>query len=201
MTYRQEIFWHRPRRWYGQNSRSSSLGAVKSSGTSLALLRSWRYEHSISNAKNIWLDLDAGGDADLLFGPDMSMSKADHACIDLEKNFLRIQGREVSFLPKRELPGKARIRDPSPERAHPPLRSLVEDRAPRFGTEARVIQCGYIVTIAWPFEANSKQLVSRDCHSNNNGSRQCLTGGSNQYPRCCRGKRRRSRISFVLENL
>ena len=39
------------------------------------------------------------------------MLKAHQACIDLEKNVLRIQGREVSFLPEHELPEKARIQD------------------------------------------------------------------------------------------
>jgi DNA damage-inducible protein 1 len=48
-----------------------------------------------------------GRDVDLLFGLDML--KAHQACIDLEKNVLRIQGREVSFLPEHELPEKARI--------------------------------------------------------------------------------------------
>lgn len=44
---------------------------------------------------------------DLLFGLDML--KAHQACIDLEKNVLRIQGREVRFLAEHELPDKARI--------------------------------------------------------------------------------------------
>ncbi|KAG8926531.1 DNA damage-inducible protein 1 [Tulasnella sp. 418] len=43
-----------------------------------------------------------GRDVDLLFGLDML--KAHQACIDLEKNVLRIQGREVQFLPEHELP-------------------------------------------------------------------------------------------------
>ncbi len=50
-----------------------------------------------------------GRDVDLLFGLDML--KAHQACIDLEKNVLRIQGREVSFLPEHELPEKARIQE------------------------------------------------------------------------------------------
>lgn len=37
------------------------------------------------------------------------MLKAHQACIDLQKGVLRIQGREVSFLPEHELPDKARI--------------------------------------------------------------------------------------------
>jgi DNA damage-inducible protein 1 len=36
------------------------------------------------------------------------MLKGHRACIDLEKNVLRIQGREVSFLSEHELPEKAR---------------------------------------------------------------------------------------------
>lgn len=42
------------------------------------------------------LTLTQGRDVDLLFGLDML--KAHQACIDLEKNVLRIQGREVKFL-------------------------------------------------------------------------------------------------------
>jgi DNA damage-inducible protein 1 len=36
------------------------------------------------------------------------MLKAHQACIDLEKNVLRIQGREVQFLAEHALPAKAR---------------------------------------------------------------------------------------------
>jgi DNA damage-inducible protein 1 len=36
------------------------------------------------------------------------MLKRHQACIDLEKNVLRIQGREVRFLAEHELPNKAR---------------------------------------------------------------------------------------------
>jgi DNA damage-inducible protein 1 len=50
-----------------------------------------------------------GRDVDLLFGLDML--KAHQACIDLEKNVLRIQGREVSFLSEHELPEKTRVSD------------------------------------------------------------------------------------------
>ena len=37
------------------------------------------------------------------------MLKAHQACIDLLKNVLRIQGREVAFLAEHELPDKARL--------------------------------------------------------------------------------------------
>jgi len=47
-----------------------------------------------------------GRDVDLLLGLDML--KGHRACVDLEKNVLRIQGREVAFLSEHELPEKAR---------------------------------------------------------------------------------------------
>ncbi|KAJ8502336.1 hypothetical protein ONZ45_g11862 [Pleurotus djamor] len=47
-----------------------------------------------------------GRDVDLLLGLDML--KAHQACIDLERNVLRIQGREVKFLSEHELPQKAK---------------------------------------------------------------------------------------------
>ncbi|THH27645.1 hypothetical protein EUX98_g6548 [Antrodiella citrinella] len=50
-----------------------------------------------------------GRDVDLLFGLDML--KAHQACIDLGKNVLRIQDREVKFLAEHELPDKARSLD------------------------------------------------------------------------------------------
>jgi len=50
-----------------------------------------------------------GRDMDLLFGLDML--KAHQACIDLEKNVLRIRGREVRFLAEHELPEKARLHE------------------------------------------------------------------------------------------
>jgi len=48
-----------------------------------------------------------GRDVDLLLGLDML--KAHQACIDLEKNVLRIQGREIKFLAEHELHDKARM--------------------------------------------------------------------------------------------
>ncbi|KAF7302275.1 DNA damage-inducible v-SNARE binding protein [Mycena indigotica] len=47
-----------------------------------------------------------GRDVDLLLGLDML--KAHQACIDLEKNVLRVRGREVRFLSEHELPEKAK---------------------------------------------------------------------------------------------
>ncbi len=70
---------------------------------------------SLNKAKSISLDTMQGRDVDLLFGLDML--KAHQACIDLEKNVLRIQGREVSFLPEHELPEKARIQELSEAQA------------------------------------------------------------------------------------
>ena len=68
------------------------------------------------------LDMMQGRDVDLLFGLDML--KAHQACIDLEKNVLRIQGREVSFLSEHELPEKTRAEEvfeaPVPNAALPP---------------------------------------------------------------------------------
>ena len=54
-----------------------------------------------------------GRDVDLLFGLDML--KAHQACIDLERNVLRIKGREVKFLSEHELPENARDPQPLPE--------------------------------------------------------------------------------------
>lgn len=51
--------------------------------------------------------LSKGRDVDLLFGLDML--KQHQACIDLEKNVLRINGREVTFLAEHELPEQARM--------------------------------------------------------------------------------------------
>ncbi|KXN89497.1 DNA damage-inducible protein 1 [Leucoagaricus sp. SymC.cos] len=58
-----------------------------------------------------------GRDVDLLFGLDML--KAHQACIDLEKNVLRIQGREVRFLSEHELPDKARFFEVPPGETTP----------------------------------------------------------------------------------
>ena len=51
------------------------------------------------------------------------MLKAHQACIDLEKNVLRIQGREVRFLSEHELPEKARIMDSGAEDPNAPVSS------------------------------------------------------------------------------
>lgn len=50
-------------------------------------------------------DVRQGKGVDLLFGLDML--KRYQACIDLERNVLRIQGREVRFLSEYELPRNA----------------------------------------------------------------------------------------------
>lgn len=68
-----------------------------------------------STLKLFWLVINhllllKGRDVDLLFGLDML--KAHQACIDLERNVLRIQGREVGFLPEHELPAQARQLEP-----------------------------------------------------------------------------------------
>lgn len=39
----------------------------------------------------------------------LDMLKSHRACIDLERNCLRIQGQEIPFLPEHELPEKARL--------------------------------------------------------------------------------------------
>ena len=74
-----------------------------------------------------------GRDVDLLLGLDML--KAHQACIDLEKNVLRIQGREVRFLAEHELPDKARMMDagvPEPHAASPvPGPSTSGSRSPQ----------------------------------------------------------------------
>ncbi|KIK82420.1 hypothetical protein PAXRUDRAFT_715891 [Paxillus rubicundulus Ve08.2h10] len=57
------------------------------------------------------------------------MLKAHQACIDLEKNVLRIQGREINFLAEHELHDKARMMnsgehaDPSSDSNEPPSSS------------------------------------------------------------------------------
>lgn len=68
---------------------------------------SWRSVNRITDFNLILILYIQGRDVDLLFGLDML--KAHQACIDLEKNVLRIQGREVKFLAEHELPDKARI--------------------------------------------------------------------------------------------
>ncbi|KAJ3189532.1 DNA damage-inducible protein 1 [Irineochytrium annulatum] len=50
-----------------------------------------------------------GNSVDLLFGLDML--KRHQACIDLEKNVLRIHGEELPFLSEHELPEKAREKE------------------------------------------------------------------------------------------
>ena len=65
------------------------------------------------------------------------MLKAHQACIDLEKNCLRINGREIRFLSEHELPDKAKTfeapEDPTaPPAAHAPTLSGAGGNAPPF---------------------------------------------------------------------
>jgi len=69
-----------------------------------------------------------GRDVDLLLGLDML--KAHQACIDLEKNVLRIQTREVSFLSEHELPDQARIMDSGVEGTTSPIPGASRDQPP-----------------------------------------------------------------------
>ena len=75
------------------------------------------------------LDMVQGRDVDLLFGLDML--KAHQACIDLEKNVLRIQSREVRFLSEHELPEKNRMEDEGALEASVP--TAAQPRAPHSG--------------------------------------------------------------------
>jgi DNA damage-inducible protein 1 len=70
-----------------------------------------------------------GRDVDLLFGLDML--KAHQACIDLEKNVLRIQNREVRFLSEHELPEKHRLGEE--EVLEAPVPTAAPPRAPDGG--------------------------------------------------------------------
>lgn len=54
------------------------------------------------------------------------MLKAHQAIIDLAKNVLRIQGREVKFLAEHELPDKARINESAEINDAPPVASTSE---------------------------------------------------------------------------
>ncbi|KAL5508159.1 DDI1 [Sanghuangporus vaninii] len=68
-----------------------------------------------------------GRDVDLLFGLDML--KAHQACIDLEKNVLRIRGREVRFLAEHELPAQARAFE-NPENLPPGMATSTAGPSP-----------------------------------------------------------------------
>lgn len=72
-----------------------------------------------------------GRAVDLLFGLDML--KAHQACIDLEKNVLRIQGREVSFLAEHELPDKARNPEEAEAEAEAEAQAAASASAPGSG--------------------------------------------------------------------
>lgn len=75
------------------------------------------------------LDMVQGRDVELLFGLDML--KAHQACIDLEKNVLRIQNREVRFLSEHELPEKSRLAEE--EVLEAPIPTAAPPRAPDGG--------------------------------------------------------------------
>lgn len=78
------------------------------------LSQSWKYVHRITESFvcHLMSGTSQGRDVDLLFGLDML--KTHQACIDLQKGVLRIQGREVQFLPEHELPDKARFPEVPP---------------------------------------------------------------------------------------
>lgn len=107
---------------------------------------------------------------DLLFGLDML--KAHQACIDLEKNVLRIQGREVKFLAEHELPAKARdgallaeSNDPTQGNTQPKPTSASESRqnmpnAPRDAIPRRITpsQASTSTASRWP-EKDIQSLI------------------------------------------
>jgi len=101
------IFRHRAWCGHSQNSRTRSQRANETRRLVPAM---FLYNHggiyTIPSIIISLLILLQGRDVDLLLGLDML--KAHQACIDLEKNVLRIQGREVPFLSEHELPDKAR---------------------------------------------------------------------------------------------
>jgi DNA damage-inducible protein 1 len=68
---------------------------------------------SMDDASLIEHTLEQGRDVDLLFGLDML--KAHQACIDLQKNCLRIRDREIRFLSEHELPDKAKVFEMPPD--------------------------------------------------------------------------------------
>jgi len=81
------------------------------------------------------LTIMEGRDVDMLLGLDML--KAHQACIDLERNCLRIQGQEIRFLSDHELPAKARgegreefLQEPDP--ANNPSRQASTSSQPQF---------------------------------------------------------------------
>jgi len=66
-----------------------------------------------------------GRDVDLLLGLDML--KSHRACVDLDKNCLRIQGQEIPFLAEHELPEKAK------QHTHPELEEHVSQSSTQAG--------------------------------------------------------------------
>jgi len=74
-----------------------------------------------------------GRDVDLLLGLDML--KSHRACVDLDKNCLRIQGQEIPFLAEHELPDKARQHEqphPDDQEAQSSAQANRPTPAPRF---------------------------------------------------------------------
>lgn len=101
------IFRHSERRWHGAHIRTRAQCADEGrESIPRVRIHDNGGTHVQCRSASSKIDLSQGRDVDLLFGLDML--KAHQACIDLEKNVLRIQGREVPFLAEHELPEKAR---------------------------------------------------------------------------------------------
>ena len=107
---RQTICWYRQRCRHCKNSWKGTQCTTKAGRPPLAVFihrHGGEFTHAETVLHRNHSNVNQGRDVDLLLGLDML--KAHQACIDLQKGVLRIQGREVSFLPEHELPEKARI--------------------------------------------------------------------------------------------